>query len=262
MKDTLYVLTKNPCTYFIERLSKELGGLLKILSPWKELEEEVGPHKVLARTSAIYGSDADLSFLKAYFSPENIINPLKSLEDLRTKKCLYEILPELNLPLLPWLNLQEATVNDLLNFTQEEGQYLIKPHRGQGGWGIQSFTREGLFHWFNTNLDKEYLLQPYCPGRECRTFFAGDWSVTLERKGAQLAANFAQGGEASLISPPVEVLEYVKKIQEEFHLYYGAIDFLLHQDQWAILDINLSPGIEQVEKISGENLIQRILTAL
>jgi glutathione synthase/RimK-type ligase-like ATP-grasp enzyme len=44
-------------------------------------------------------------------------------------------------------------------------------------------------------------------------------------------------------------------------LDYGAIDFLIDGDQIYVIDINCVPGIEQLEAISGENIMRKLLTA-
>ena len=53
----LVIITKNPQTYFIERLIKDVGeDKVKLFNPWTDLEFPMGEN-YLVRTTGVYGSD-------------------------------------------------------------------------------------------------------------------------------------------------------------------------------------------------------------
>ncbi len=270
----LLVLAKNKETYFIKRLLKEGGERIIIFNPWSD---EVTPaieklSRILVRTTGVYGGEADLLFLKRQPSYKKIMNSLLALETFRSKKRQYEFFDKFGIPSLPWLDLQISQRDDLENFIKAHPAYLylIKPHRGQAGWGITTFTAEELLNWFQERFenqgDLEYLLQVYHgEAQELRFFFTGeDWSATLERirEVQKVAANFGQGGGARRVVTPESFFQILKIIRREIPLYYGAIDALIIQGSPVILEVNTCPGIEQLEAVTGESVINRILKGL
>src|SRR5690606_20467908 len=90
----------------------------------------------LVRTTGVYGSDLDLQIMKAVDS-QKIINPLAALEKFRTKTHQYEWFEEQNFPLLPWMNVKGADLLTVEKFFRLYPEAVVKPHAGQGGWGIE-----------------------------------------------------------------------------------------------------------------------------
>ena len=167
------VLTKNPETYFNRRLIEEVGkGGVLLINPWELAKPSLaGIKKILVRTTSVHGNE-DLNFMKKHEGEFEFINPLKSQVMLRNKKLQYELMPKLGIPILPWLDIQTEE-NLVEDFIQMDGQehFLIKPHRGQQGWGIKVLDEFDLRAWLHHATDKEYLLQPFVRGKEIRIFF-------------------------------------------------------------------------------------------
>lgn len=270
----LLVLAKNKETYFIRRLKEERGNEIILFNPWADEETpEINlPQRILVRTTSVYGGEADLDFLRKQPSDKKITNSLLALETFRNKKKQYEFFQKSGIPCLPWLDLKLAKKSDVENFirTHHSRLYLIKPHRGQAGWGIGTFTAEDLLIWFQERHenqgDLEYLLQAYQEeAQEVRFFFTGDnWSATLERlrDNHKVTANFSQGGEARQITSTDEFFQILGKIRNSVPLYYGAMDAFIIQGSPVILEVNTCPGIEQLEEVTGENIINRLLKGL
>jgi glutathione synthase/RimK-type ligase-like ATP-grasp enzyme len=266
----ILVMAKNKNTYFIKRLIETVGEEHVVLfDPWSELSPvDTDIQKILVRTTGVYSSNADLSYLKTQTITKNIINPLESLETFRSKLSQYKYFKQKNIPHFPWLNLQESELMELESFLKQypAQRYLIKPHRGQGGWGIETFTSQEILTWFKTRKsskgDLEYLLQIYYEDViEVRFFFIGeDYSITLQREKipGQAQANFGQGGEAYRVEDHPDFWRLVEKIRAELSLFYGAIDALLINGSPVILEVNATPGIEQLEQVSGQDVMQRL----
>ncbi|HXH29657.1 MAG TPA: hypothetical protein VNJ01_02480 [Bacteriovoracaceae bacterium] len=263
----LTVMAKNQNTYFVKRLIQEVGkGSLFLFDPWKDPLESPQEGRVLVRTTGVYGDERDLEILERFFAPEEIINTLPTLRVLRNKKLQYQIFPTVNIPALPWLDLQHASVPMIRAFLVRHpgSRFLVKPHRGQGGWGIETFSREQMLTWTGDRTDKEFILQPYLEGwRELRCFFIDDWCLSLERENSGGAAsNFTAGGTARLIDLPPSVKELVGRIRKHFQLTYGAIDFLQQREELITLEINSAPGVEQLEAITGVNVMRKLVDQL
>lgn len=257
------LLTKTRGTYFIQRLIEEVRNTnVLFLDPWSEgpvQETEV----VLVRTSAVYGDDRDLLAMRS-LRHGRLINSYQAHTVLRTKLLQYEYFERFGFPSLPFINAQSS--GDLERFiSAHPGTYLIKPHRGQGGWGIRTLSAPDLRVWFDTATDREYLVQPYqADAQELRLFFIKDWVLTLERRRPEggAAANFRQEGAARIVPTPPLLLQELRRLRDQQQLHYGAMDVLMTKAGPAILEMNLAPGVEQLERISGENILRRLLDSL
>ena len=262
----ILVVAKNKETYFIKRLTQELGTeKLSFFNPW---EEELGDRKfskVLVRTTGVYGGSADLVLLRTLPSDITVVNPIESLALLRNKNLQYQCFASLGIPLLPWLNLETASLAELQSFLAnlQDEQFLIKPLRGQGGWGIRVFAPSELEDWFKKHDDHEYLVQPYRAAAEFRFFFIKEWGVTLKRiqSPGKVQANFQQQGQAELTFDRPEMKKIVDIIRGHISLDYGAADFLLLQEGPVLLEMNAVPGVEQVESIIGP-VLPRLVSCL
>jgi glutathione synthase/RimK-type ligase-like ATP-grasp enzyme len=252
----LLVVAKNPETYFIKRLIKEVGqGGVLLFNPWKDLAP-TDYDRVLFRSSGIYHSDKDLEFVRHCNRP--VLNPLEALERFRSKSSQYQFFAERFHPYIPWQHLKD--------FTGGEGWFLVKPDVGQGGWGIQVLTSSQMLTFKQHKLaagDPAWLVQPYVEATEYRVFFMGADRYTLKRlpRDARAPANFAQEGLAEVVSMPAHFKESIEKLITDSGAYYGAIDLLDPDSGPVVLEVNVVPGIEQLEQLTHLNIVSRLLTA-
>lgn len=256
----LVILAKNPNTYFIRRLIEEGGpSQIELVNPWESSSQFSHQGSILVRTTAIHGSDKDLHFLQKQSCP--IIPSLAALKAFRTKPAQFHYFATAGLPFVPWMSLEKFEQEELETFCKiYPGPLLIKPHRGQGGWGVQVFeNKTKLLEWMNSTTDHEYLLQPYLgEHQELRLFFKQDDFICLERLKKGVTANFKQDGEARVSSVPQELKDIVDKMRKEFGLIYGACDFLINPQGAYLLEMNLVPGIEQLEAVTGRNMAREL----
>lgn len=259
------VLAKNKLTYFIKRLTEEVGtDRLQLFDPW--LDDPVpGPSQLtFCRTTGVYRNDRDLEFLRTRATDSLLINPLKALTMFRSKKTQYYFFNEKEVPHLPWLDLKSCHSREVGEFLKSTGSplFLIKPHFGQGGWGVRVMGADELTGWFECTQDREYILQPFQEGaRELRYFFIDEgWSCTLERQGTLgPAANFKAGGDARVAQTPKFLPEIIREVRSEIPIMYGAMDVLIQDGKAQVLEINAVPGIEQLELLTGHNVMKELL---
>lgn len=246
----LCVFSRNQETYFMKRLSEEVGDVL-VFDPWKDSALPQAS-SYLIRTPGVYGDDRDLDLLKNSQSP--VINPVPTHELLRDKDRQFRFLDRRGFHLIDW-----AMLDDRKGFSLPE-KILIKPVRGQGGWGIRVMDRSEFSEWEKTTSDRSWIIQPFLENlREFRLFFCGHEEILLEREGG-VAANFRQGGKARVVSLPPELSELGEEIRDVTGARYGAIDLFADGDRYLILEINPVPGIEQLEQLTKVNIIQKILS--
>lgn len=258
--NTITVVAKNKNTYFTKRLIEEVGESVVFFDPWSDYEVPKGQH-YLVRTTGVYGSDLDLLLLKSL--PQNLVtNSLKVLERFRCKRIQYLWFEENNISCLPWMSVKESDMT-IEKFFRLYPEMVVKPLRGQGGWGIEGLKWEDFKPWKKRKgHDLEYLLQPFLrDATEYRYFFIQNESpIILERKAkAGISANFQKGGEAKLGQLPLKLSSLLEEIVTKSGASYGAIDLLSKDDVIYILEINAVPGIEQLEKVSGNNIMKKIL---
>lgn len=246
----LCVVARNRETYFIRRLTEEVGDVL-FWDPW--IGQAPVADNYLVRTTSIYRNDDDLKLLEKVHG--KVINPVMAHELLRDKVRQFTFLERRGFHLIPWRRLDGPG-----DFLPEK--VLIKPVRGQGGWGIRTMTAEEFLNWEKTSIDRDWIVQPYLENlRELRLFFCGHEEFLLERSG-EVAANFTQGGKAKLVSIPKALSELGDEIRDLTGTSYGAIDLFESGDQHLIIEINPVPGIEQLEKLTGQNIVRKVLSLL
>lgn len=261
------VIAKNKETYFIKRLIEEVGkNSVEFFDPWSDFllpEAEF----YLARTSGVYHSDLDLMIMGSIVK-KSLINPLDALKRFRSKNSQYQWMEEEGYSCLPWLSLKDANILDVEKFFRLYPFMVVKPLVGQGGWGIEVLTWPDFKSWWKKKSgakDQDYLIQPLIKeGREFRYFFVkGQRPIVLERKSKTgIAANFKKQGDAqvSFLEPVFQ--QELEKMSEASGASYGAIDLIIKDGVMNILELNVVPGIEQVEKVSGENIMKIILLDL
>jgi glutathione synthase/RimK-type ligase-like ATP-grasp enzyme len=263
------ILAKNQETYFIKRFSAELGEVgLNIINPWHKPCFKPSSGIILVRTTGVYGDDQDLEYLISLNPSARIINPLKAVQVFRQKSSQYVSFQKNSFPHLPWIHLRNGKLEKIHSFLDQLKirKLLIKPNRGQGGWGIRVFSTSEFNNWWRDSLDYDYVLQPYLGlSEEFRLFFIGHkkyWVLKREASQNSLAANFTQGGEALLVSPPSWASPLLRKVTSLYKLDYGAIDILIMKEKIFVLEVNIAPGIEQLENITGLNIARILLKSL
>jgi glutathione synthase/RimK-type ligase-like ATP-grasp enzyme len=259
------VIAKNKETHFIKRLTEEVGqgGApegVALFDPWSDIEFPQA-RTYIGRTTGIHKSDLDLMMMK---SLPRLINPHDTLKRFRSKQNQYMWMEEHDLPILPWISIRNTDAITAEKFTVLYPEVVVKPDIGQGGWGVEVLTRDSLKGWLKKH-DPDYLLQPFIKhATELRYFFIkGADPIVLKRKAKTgIAANFKNQGEAEVASLPDKFTPVINKLIELSGAYYGAIDLFIQDDELFILELNTVPGIEQLEKVSGLNIMSKLLKNL
>ena len=253
------VIAKNFDTTFIKRLTSTLSdNCYESFNPWVD---EIVPEAdfYLVRTTSVYGDDRDLRVIEK-LPPHKVINPLGMLKLCRTKLNQYERFPEIS---PRFLDLERSSFEKAHDFFLNEfkGKGVVKPHRGQGGWGVKILQGEEFKTWWESSTDREFLLQEYIEGEEIRVFFIQDKFFGLKRFGEKGIANHAQGGEARPFIIEEGLKASLKELIKETGAHYGAFD-LIFKDRYYLLELNSVPGIEQIEEVLKVDLISLLTSSL
>jgi glutathione synthase/RimK-type ligase-like ATP-grasp enzyme len=257
------VIAKNKNTYFIKRLIEKVGQM-PVFDPWSDHDFPVA-EKYIVRTTGIYRNDLDLMMIKAQ-APEKVVNSYNVLNRFRTKTSQYYWFEDNNFSSLPWIPVKGTDLVTIEKFFRLYPEAVVKPVAGQGGWGIEVLTWDKFKSWKKKKgTDEDYLLQPFIKNAtELRYFFIkGQDPIVMERSAKTgIAANFQRQGSATLTNLPEEYRAEVEMVIQKSGAHYGALDLLIKDGVLSILELNSVPGIEQLEKVSGQNVIQKFLTSL
>lgn len=254
------VLSKNSESYFIKRLSEEVGkDEFTVFNPFGESDLPKGTF-YLVRTTGVYHSRRDLELLKKV-SQKNIFNPLSTLEIFRSKISQFKWFEEKKISIPPYLNLMGAKTQEVKEFFERHREVVLKPHFGQGGWGVRLVNQEEVLKVLDSE-DSAYLLQPYIKGEEIRYFFIKGRLPLIQRRipTKGVAANFQSEGVSEIISLSSKIQEKIEDVIALSGALYGAIDCFKVGDEILFLELNTVPGVEQAEKVSKRNLVREILS--
>lgn len=259
--NNICVVAKNKQTYFIKRLTDELKDRVVLFDPWSDFEIPE-THHYLVRTTGVYGSELDLMMIKN-LPQEKLINSLEVLKLFRTKPSQYLWFEQGDVPTLPWLSLKGTDLMTIEKFFRLYPEVIVKPTIGQGGWGVEVIQWSDFKTWKKKKgKDEDYLLQPFLRGAsEFRYFFMkGVAPIVLERKvKSGVTANFSQQGIATLSTLPQDYSQILEECVQRSGAFYGAIDLLVQDGHPYVLELNSVPGIEQLEKVSGRDVIKEFV---
>ncbi|MBY0515340.1 MAG: hypothetical protein K2P81_00425 [Bacteriovoracaceae bacterium] len=148
--------------------------------------------------------------------------------------------------------------------------WVLKVNRGQKGIGIHFFKEEdSLFAWLETLWrlgDQDFIIQPELSVmREYRVTYlqSKPWAI-LERSADSAKKNFAQGGEARELKGsecPKNLSGLIEKMAE-LKAHHTSIDLLETDKGLFVSDINLVPGFEQLENVTGRNFASDLLKVI
>ena len=58
---------------------------------------------------------------------------------------------------------------------------------------------------------------------------------------------------------PPEASSEIQRLIEMSKAHYGAIDLIIKDGIISILELNIAPGVEQLEKVTGENVVRELV---
>lgn len=257
------VVAKNFETYFIKRLTEEVGGdRITHFNPWGVQIQTLNGKYILMRTSGVYGDDRDLEVLDDLRNKSKIINPIEAMSLYRSKSFQYSYFQRMGVPTLPWVKLRNADDRPF-----EFSHVIAKPSRGQGGWGIKIMEQKDFPLWRDSQITKEdtsYVVQPYLEADyEIRVFFIGDQLFAVKREAAEVGpVNFRLGGSAEPFALTKNQFKLVQKWIKLSGADYGAWDILVKGKALYVLELNVTPGIEQIEEVLDLNIMKIFIKTL
>jgi ribosomal protein S6--L-glutamate ligase len=219
----------------------------------------------LSRTTAQYGEEVVAHF---EWIGTPVINRAKPIAAARHKFHSLRILAQHDLPIPASLTVGSAAF--LEGAVAEMGDYpfILKPFYGTHGRGIMlldtptslASTVEAL-----CDLHHDYVIQSFvteADGVDIRVLVVGGEAVTAMKRSAPLGefrANIHKGASGKAFMLPDEYNRLAIKAAAALELEIAGVDLLETNEGPVILEVNPSPGFEELEAVTGINIANAMI---
>ena len=219
----------------------------------------------LSRTTAQYGEE-----VVAHFEWVGIpvINRSKAIATARHKFRSLRILAQHGLPIPPSLTVGSAAF--LENAVAEIGEYpfILKPFYGTHGRGVMLLdTPTSLTSAVDAlcDLHHDYVIQAFvkeADGVDIRVLVVGGEAIAAMKRSAppgEFRANIHKGASGEAVTLPEEYTRLAIKATAALELEVAGVDLLETNNGPVILEVNPSPGFEELQSVTGINIAAAII---
>ena len=219
----------------------------------------------LSSSTAKYGEEVVAHFEWAGIP---VINRAQSITNARNKFRALRILAQHGLPVPPSFTAGSAQFLD--RSVRESGEYpfIMKPFEGTHGKAFLLLdTPTSLTSAVDAmcDLHQDYVIQPFIQessGKDVRAIVVGGQVVAAMGRTApagEFRANIHRGGEGHPIHLPDEYVETAIHATDAMGLEVAGVDLLQTSEGPLILEVNPSPGFEEVEASTGVKVAEAII---
>ena len=220
----------------------------------------------LSRTTAQYGEEVVAHF---EWIGTPVVNRASAIAAARHKFHSLRILAQHGLPVPPSLTVGSATF--LEDAVAEMGNYpfILKPFHGTHGRGVMLLdTPTSLTSAVDAlcDLHEDYVIQPFIAeagGVDIRVLVVGGEAIAAMKRSApagEFRANIHRGASGeSIPSLPDAYTDVAIKAAAALELEIAGVDLLQTNEGPVVLEVNPSPGFEELESVTGSNIANTII---
>ena len=219
----------------------------------------------LSRTTAQYGEEVVAHF---EWIGTPVINRAKSIAAARHKFHSLRILAQHGLPIPPSLTVGSSEF--LENAVAEMGNYpfILKPFYGTHGRGIMLLdTPTSLTSAVDAlcDLHHDYVIQPFiteADGVDIRILVVGGEAIAAMKRSAppgEFRANIHKGASGETVTLPEGYTRLAIEATAALELEIAGVDLLETNNGPVILEVNPSPGFEELESVTEINIAAAII---
>ena len=219
----------------------------------------------LSRTTVQYGEEVVAHF---EWIGTPVVNRAKAIAAARHKFHSLRILAQHGLPTPPSLTVGSATFLD--NAVAEIGDYpfILKPFHGTHGRGVMLLdTPTSLTSVVDAlcDLHENYVIQPFIAeanGVDLRVLVVGGKAIAAMKRSApvgEFRANIHRGASGETVTLPDEYIDVAIKAAAALELEIAGVDLLQTSEGPVVLEVNPSPGFEELEGVTGVNIAAAII---
>ena len=219
----------------------------------------------LSRTTAQYGEEVVAHF---EWIGIPVINRARPIAAARHKFHSLRILSQHGLPIPPSLTVGSSEF--LENAVARMGDYpfILKPFYGTHGRGIMLLdTPTSLTSAVDAlcDLHHDYVIQPFimeAGGVDIRILVVGGKAVAAMKRSAppgEFRANIHKGASGEVVTLPEAYGRLAIEATAALELEIAGVDLLETNNGPVILEVNPSPGFEELESATGINIASLII---
>ena len=219
----------------------------------------------VSRTTAQYGEEVVAHF---EWIGTPIINRARPIATARHKFRSLRILAQHGLPIPPSLTVGSTAF--LEDTVAEIGDYpfILKPFYGTHGRGIMLLdTPTSLTSTVDAlcDLHHDYVIQPFIPeagGVDIRILVVGGEAIAAMKRSAspgEFRANIHKGASGETVTLPEAYYHLAIEATAALELEIAGVDLLETNNGPVILEVNPSPGFEELESATGINIASLII---
>ncbi len=219
----------------------------------------------LSRTTVRYGEEVVAHF---EWIGTPVVNQARAIAAARHKFHSLRILAQHDLPIPSSLTVGSAAF--LEGAVAEMGNYpfILKPFHGTHGTGVMLLdTPTSLTSAVDAlcDLHEDYVIQPFIAeagGVDIRVLVVGGKAIAAMRRSApvgEFRANVHRGASGEAVSLPDEYTNIAIKAADALELEVAGVDLLQTNAGPVVLEVNPSPGFEELESVTGINIADAII---
>ena len=219
----------------------------------------------LSAATATYGGEVVRHFEWAGIP---VLNRATSIANARNKFRTLRILAEHGLPVPPSFTVGSADFLDRAVSETGEYPFLMKPFQGTHGDAFLLLdTRPSLASAVGAmcDLHQDYVIQPFIEDSgvmDLRVVVVGGRVIAAMKRVAQAGefrSNIHRGGHGAAVELPAPCIETAIGAAAAMDLGVAGVDMLHTTDGALILEVNPSPGFEEIETVTGSQIAEAII---
>lgn len=219
----------------------------------------------LSRTTVQYGEEVVAHF---EWIGTPVVNRARSIAAARHKFHSLRTLAQQGLPIPPSLTVGSAAF--LEDTVAEMGDYpfILKPFHGTHGTGVMLLdTPTSLTSAVDAlcDLHEDYVIQPFIAeagGVDIRVLVVGGKAIAAMKRSApvgEFRANVHRGASGEAIALPDAYTDVAIRAAAALELEIAGVDLLQTNVGPVVLEVNPSPGFEELESVTGINIADAIV---
>ena len=219
----------------------------------------------LSRTTIQYGEEVVAHF---EWIGTPVVNRARAIAAARHKFHSLRILAQQGLPIPPSLTVGsaaflEATVAEIGDYP-----FILKPFHGTHGRGVMLLdTPTSLTSAVDAlcDLHEDYIIQPFiaeADGVDIRALVVGGEAIAAMKRSApvgEFRANVHRGASGKAVSLSDEYTDIAIRATAALGLEIAGVDLLQTNEEPVVLEVNPSPGFEELESVTGINIADAII---
>ena len=219
----------------------------------------------LSAATARYGEEV-VAHLEWNDTP--VVNRSYAIVNARNKFRTLRILAQHGLPVPP--SFAAGSARHVDRSAEQTGEYpfIMKPFEGTHGNAILLLdTPSSLTSAIDAmcDLHQDYVIQPFIEesaGNDLRVIVVGGKVVAAMRRTAQegeFRANVHRGGQGQPVELQSEYIDTAIRATEAMELSIAGVDLLETQAGPMVLEVNPSPGFEEIEAVTGIKVAEAMI---